>query len=184
LHEKGLGNSEHTTLLLNCCRLFIDNLLVRILFIIVMIRWTGLAPWEFEFPFSRRCTRRGWATQSTPRSFSTATPSSRTLVHPSSSLFLSSLELRDTKVYEPQIRARLETPQPQTPNLQNLNPEPQSLNTKPQTIDTNLTPQPQTPNRASTLNREPKPSNLKLSLRPKPQTQPQGPWTSTGRVLY
>jgi len=30
--------------------LFIDNLLVRIHFIIVMIRWTGLAPWEFEFP--------------------------------------------------------------------------------------------------------------------------------------
>ena len=25
--------------------------LVRIHFIIVMIRWTGLAPWEFEFPF-------------------------------------------------------------------------------------------------------------------------------------
>jgi len=32
-------------------RFFIDNLLVRIHFIIVMIRWTGLAPWEFEFPF-------------------------------------------------------------------------------------------------------------------------------------
>ena len=30
---------------------FNDNLLVRIHFIIVMIRWTGLAPWEFEFPF-------------------------------------------------------------------------------------------------------------------------------------
>ena len=30
--------------------LVIDNLLVRIHFIIVMIRWTGLAPWEFEFP--------------------------------------------------------------------------------------------------------------------------------------
>jgi len=30
---------------------FIDNLLVRIHFLIVMIRWTGLAPWEFEFPF-------------------------------------------------------------------------------------------------------------------------------------
>ena len=29
----------------------IDNLLVRIHFIIVMIRWTGLAPGEFEFPF-------------------------------------------------------------------------------------------------------------------------------------
>jgi len=30
---------------------FIDNLLVRIHFIILMIRWTDLAPWEFEFPF-------------------------------------------------------------------------------------------------------------------------------------
>ena len=30
---------------------FIDNLLVRIHFITVMIRWTGLAPLEFEFPF-------------------------------------------------------------------------------------------------------------------------------------
>ena len=30
---------------------FIDNLLVRIHLIIVMMRWTGLAPWEFEFPF-------------------------------------------------------------------------------------------------------------------------------------
>jgi len=30
--------------------LFIDNPLVRIHFIIVMIRWTGLAPWEFESP--------------------------------------------------------------------------------------------------------------------------------------
>jgi len=32
-------------------REFIDNLLVRIHCIIVMVRWTGLAPWEFEFPF-------------------------------------------------------------------------------------------------------------------------------------
>jgi len=30
---------------------FIDNLLVRIKFIIEMIWWTGLAPWEFEVPF-------------------------------------------------------------------------------------------------------------------------------------
>ena len=30
---------------------FVDNLLVRILFIIVMMKWTGLDPWEFEFPF-------------------------------------------------------------------------------------------------------------------------------------
>ena len=36
--------------------LFIDNLLVRIPFIIVMIRWTGLAPWEFEFPLPGHLT--------------------------------------------------------------------------------------------------------------------------------
>ena len=30
---------------------FIDNLLVRIHLTIEMIWWTGLAPWEFEFPF-------------------------------------------------------------------------------------------------------------------------------------
>ena len=29
----------------------IDKLLVRTHFIIGMIWWTGLAPWEFEFPF-------------------------------------------------------------------------------------------------------------------------------------
>ena len=29
----------------------IDNLPVRVHLIIVVIRWTGLAPWEFEFPF-------------------------------------------------------------------------------------------------------------------------------------
>ena len=35
-----------------CTREFlIDNLLVRIHSIILMIRWTGLAPWRFEFPF-------------------------------------------------------------------------------------------------------------------------------------
>ena len=30
---------------------FVDNLLVQIHFIVGMIRWTGLARWEFEFPF-------------------------------------------------------------------------------------------------------------------------------------
>ena len=38
---------------------FIDNLLVRIHFIVVMIRWTGLAPWEFEFPFPGSLTPSG-----------------------------------------------------------------------------------------------------------------------------
>ena len=39
---------------------FVDNLLVRIHFIILMIRWTGLAPWESEFAmFSRSRRSRG-----------------------------------------------------------------------------------------------------------------------------
>jgi len=41
-----LSAATHTT-----CRekeFFIDNLLDRIHFVLVMIRWTGLAPWEFE----------------------------------------------------------------------------------------------------------------------------------------
>ena len=38
----------------------IDNLVVRIHFINVMIRWTGLAPWEFEnnAPPARLCRSR------------------------------------------------------------------------------------------------------------------------------
>jgi len=44
---------------------FIDNLLVRIHFVIVTIRWTGLAPWEFEFPHMQVpaldfCVRPRW----------------------------------------------------------------------------------------------------------------------------
>jgi hypothetical protein len=31
--------------------IFIDNLLVRIHSISEMVWWTGLTPWEFEFPF-------------------------------------------------------------------------------------------------------------------------------------
>ena len=41
---------------------FIDNVLVRIHFIIVMIRWAGLAPWEFKstFPGSLTSTILVW----------------------------------------------------------------------------------------------------------------------------
>ena len=39
------------------------NLLVRIHFIIVMIRWTGLAPWEIGFHFPRPASDRGRAPQ-------------------------------------------------------------------------------------------------------------------------
>ena len=35
---------------------FNDNLLARIYFIILMIRWTGLAPWEFGFHFPSSLT--------------------------------------------------------------------------------------------------------------------------------
>jgi len=50
---------------------FIDNLLVRIHFIIVMIRWTGLAPWDFEFSFpdSLTYTFLGVATKLTSHQF-------------------------------------------------------------------------------------------------------------------
>ena len=41
----------------------IDNLLVRIHVIIVMVRWTGLAPWEFEFPFPGSLTYTFLASQ-------------------------------------------------------------------------------------------------------------------------
>ena len=30
---------------------FIDNLLVLNHFVVMMVGWTGLAPWDFEFPF-------------------------------------------------------------------------------------------------------------------------------------
>ena len=35
---------------------FIEDLLVRIHFIIVMIRWIGIAPWEFELHFQGSLT--------------------------------------------------------------------------------------------------------------------------------
>ena len=35
---------------------FIDNLLVRLHFSIVIVRWTGLAPWNFEFPVPNSLT--------------------------------------------------------------------------------------------------------------------------------
>jgi len=76
------------------------ELLARIHFSIVMIRWTGLAPWEFEFPFpgSLISTFLLAARLALGHLPSHGTPSS---------LLLSSLELSDTQVYEPQIRARL-----------------------------------------------------------------------------
>ena len=50
--QRGRVDAPHGTFLAAGEReFFIDNLLVRILFIIEMIWWTGLAPWEFEFPF-------------------------------------------------------------------------------------------------------------------------------------
>jgi hypothetical protein len=47
---------------------FIDNVLARIHFIIEVIRWTGLAPWEFELPVPGSLTSsfletRKWGTR-------------------------------------------------------------------------------------------------------------------------
>ena len=48
---------------------FVDNLLVRVHLITVMMRWTGLAPWEFEFPSPGSLTStflyRCWSTLAT-----------------------------------------------------------------------------------------------------------------------
>ena len=43
--------------------LFIDNLLVRIYLIVEMIWWTGLAPWQLEFPFPDSLTSTFLKTQ-------------------------------------------------------------------------------------------------------------------------
>ena len=49
---------------------FIDNLLVRIHFIIVMIRWTGPAPWEFESPYvGSPGARRRQVARNSPQGF-------------------------------------------------------------------------------------------------------------------
>ena len=47
------SHSLHPLYRIGSCQreFFIDNLLIRIHVIIVTIRLTGLAPWEFEFPF-------------------------------------------------------------------------------------------------------------------------------------
>ena len=84
--------------------IFIENLLVRIHFIIVKIGWTGLAPWEFEFPFpgSLTCTFLSGPAGTDRRRASMQ----RDSTDPSRPL---GLRLSDTRVYEPQIRARLGT---------------------------------------------------------------------------
>ena len=55
MHDPGCPHVGHRAAAWSVCFApdgeIIDNLLVRIHFIIVMIRWTGLAPWEFAFPF-------------------------------------------------------------------------------------------------------------------------------------
>jgi len=51
---KQMGAHRHIEAMFRERECFIVNLLVRIHFIIVMIRWTGLAPWEFEILEVRR----------------------------------------------------------------------------------------------------------------------------------
>jgi len=66
---------------------FIDNLLVRIHFIIVMIKWTGIAPWEFEFSFPGSLTSTFLnPTPSSPTEDMDALCCGSPLVHPTSTL--------------------------------------------------------------------------------------------------
>ena len=102
-----------------------DNLLVRIHFIIVMIRWTGLALWEFEFPFPGSLTSTfltGRTSTSQSRARTTSRPSSKKRPPPrsSSSLLTSNLSKSDQLLtmhrspltpprWWPSIRASCET---------------------------------------------------------------------------
>jgi len=52
------GRVALLTVLSSAREFFIDNLLVRIHFIIVMMGWTGLAPWESESPFPGSLTSK------------------------------------------------------------------------------------------------------------------------------
>ena len=61
-----------------------------------MIRWTGLAPWEIEFPFPGA---QQAPTEDT-RALLGADPRETGSNLPTSSLLLPSLELSDAKVYE------------------------------------------------------------------------------------
>ena len=83
---------------------FIDNLLVRIHFIVGMIRWAGLAQWEFElsFPSSLTSTFLGFRDTSGQSGVcldSSIAPTGQTCDVFFSSLLLPSLELSNTKVY-------------------------------------------------------------------------------------
>ena len=51
LGSRGIKKKTSTTPQRRREELCVGNLLVRVHCIIVMIRWTGLAPWEVEFPF-------------------------------------------------------------------------------------------------------------------------------------
>ena len=68
---------------------FIDNLLVRNHFSIVMIWWTGLAPWEFDFRFpgSLTSTFLGRHTRQVCHTFDCRSPPKEP--RPESSVFIS-----------------------------------------------------------------------------------------------
>ena len=79
-------------------------MLVRIHFIIVMIWWTGLAPWECEFPLGRRYLSRD---------------------------FWTALNSKDVEVFYPLLRKYAFFLALGTPVSSTLNPEPWTLNPEP-----------------------------------------------------
>jgi len=98
---------------------FIDKLLVRIHLIIVMIKWTGLAPWEFEFP-----------------SLTSAAAAMVSVEAPPSTLNLTPSTLKpQPSTLDPQPYTL--HPQPSTLNLKlsTLNPQPSTLEPQPSTLN-------------------------------------------------
>jgi len=117
---------------------FIDNLLARNHFIIVMIRWTGLAPWEFEFPFPGSLTSTFLADQIKPHGHGAAVShhvarKQRPLVTPDPGNLQPSLFF----VITPNPKPQTATPKPQTQNPQpsTLNPQPSTVNPQPSWLE-------------------------------------------------
>ena len=126
---------------------FIDNLLVRIHFIIVMFRWTGLAPWEFESPFP------GSLTSTFPGQPSIPTPSQhKPQPKPKPHLRTNSLDLQSLS-FRLNFGARQRVSQPKQRNfvpgrhdlsllgvakmVQTLNLKPRTPNLRPQNLNCN-----------------------------------------------
>ena len=136
---------------------FIDNPLVRIHCITVTIRWTGLAPWEFEFPFPG--SLRSTFLERELGCFFFEKRSKR-WVNPELNL-----RLKDRLGPVPRVRKKKKKkPQTPTPTPETRNPRPEIRN--PKSEARNPKPETQKP-KPQTLH--PKPGLLRIKLQATPR---------------